>query len=207
MSMFNAQRTLERRGIGGTNPFENPSVSLSSAGLDSIFGMMTTTDAGESVTPENSMVLPTVYRCVGLLATVIAGCPLRTFRDPGKVEQFPAILDKSNNSMVYTQYELWELIVVHIALWGNAFVRKIRNPLTDQIVDLQPIYPGRVRVHRVTPREAARTGIDAGTKIFEVKRLADDGTEFVDTSPIIYTDFEIMHIPGMGYDGVQGLSH
>lgn len=209
MSMFNARSALETRAIGGPgliNPFENPSVSLSSAGLDSIFNLMATTDAGETVTPDNAMILPTVYRCVGLLATVIAGCPLRTFRDPGKVEQFPPILDKSNNSMVYTQYELWELVVVHLALWGNAFVRKIRNPLTDQIVDLQPIYPGRVSVHRVTPREAARTGIEAGTKIFEVKRLADDGLEFVDTSPIIYTDFEIMHIPGMGYDGVQGLS-
>lgn len=206
MSMFNARGALEQRAAFGTNPFENPSVSLSSAGLDSIFDMMTTTDAGESVTPDNAMVLPTVYRCVGLLATVIAGCPIRTFRDPGKVEQFPSILDRSNNGMVYTQYELWELVVVHLALWGNAFVRKIRNPVTDQIVDLQPIYPGRVRVRRVTPQEAARTGIDAGTKIFEVSRLSDDGLEFSNTSPLIYTDFEIMHIPGMGYDGVQGLS-
>jgi len=206
MTLLNA-RGVERRasGTGIINPFENPSVPLSSVGLGSIFDSLTQTDSGESVTPDNAMVLPTVYRCVGLLATVIAGCPLRTFRDPGKVEQFPQILDKSNNTMVYTQYELWELVVVHLALWGNAFVRKIRNPATDMIVDLQPVYPGRVKVHRVNQREAARTGVPVGTKIFEVKRVSDEG-DLLEQNPVIYTDYEIMHIPGMGYDGLQGLS-
>jgi len=206
MTLFNA-RGVERRasGTGIINPFENPSVPLSSVGLGSIFDSLTQTDSGESVTPDNAMVLPTVYRCVGLLATVIAGCPLRTFRDPGKVEQFPQILDKSNNTMVYTQYELWELVVVHLALWGNAYVRKIRNPATDMIVDLQPIYPGRVKVHRVNPREAARTGVPVGTKLFEVKRVSDEG-DLLEQNPVIYTDYEIMHIPGLGYDGLQGLS-
>ncbi len=205
MTLFNAGG-VERRSAGpGTNAFENPAIPLSSVGLGNVFDSLTKTDSGEPVTPDNAMVLPTVYRCVGLLATVIAGCPLRTFRDPGKVEQFPVILDKSNNSMVYTQYELWELVVVHLALWGNAFIRKIRNS-ADAIVDLQPIYPGRVTVRRVTPRESGITGVPAGTKLFEVKRLAEDGMDYVDNKPMIFTDYEIMHIPGMGYDGLQGLS-
>lgn len=197
MTLFNTRTEQRFSGTGGTvNPFENPSVPLSSPALAEVFGGMTTTDSGESVTQESSMALPTVYRCVGLLSTVIAGCPIRTYRDPGKVEVFPGILDKGNNDMVYTQFELWELIVVHIALWGNAYVRKIRNPLTDQIVDLQPIYPGRVQVRR--DRD--------GNKIFEVKRTDPDTMQLINNSPLIFTDFEIMHIPGMGYDGMSGLS-
>jgi len=209
MTMFRAGAALERRALGSSgimNPFENPSVPLSSIGLDSVFDLMTTNaDSGESVTPDNAMVLPTVFRCVGLLATVIAGCPLRTFRDPGKVEQFPQILDKGTSIMTYTQYELWELVVAHIALWGNAYVRKIRNS-ADAIVDLVPVYPGAVTPHRVTPREAAQTGVPAGTKLFEVKRMNEDGTAFQNANPLIFTDFEIMHIPGLGYDGLVGLS-
>jgi HK97 family phage portal protein len=197
MTLFNArteQRSGEVRGTG--NPFENPAVPLSSVSLDAVFGGMSSTESGEAVTPENSMALPTVYRCVGLLSTVIAGCPIRTYRDPGKVEVFPAILDRGNSDMGYTQYELWELVVVHLCLWGNAYVRKIRNPLTDAIVDLQPIHPGRVSVKR--DRE--------GNKIFEIKRIDPDSLQLMNNSPLVFTDFEVMHIPGMGYDGLKGLS-
>jgi HK97 family phage portal protein len=94
---------------------------------------------------------------------------------------------------------------VHLALWGNAYVRKIRNPQTDLIVDLQPINPARVKVRRVNQRESAQTGVPVGTKLFEVKRVSDEG-DLLEAAPIIYTDFEIMHIPGLGFDGLQGLS-
>jgi HK97 family phage portal protein len=199
MTLFNAGSRVERRssGFGGTsNPFENPAVPLSSIGLDDVFMGMSSTDSGEAVTPGNSVMLPTVYRCVGLLSTIIAGCPLRTYRDPGKVEVFPSILDRSNNDMVYTQYELWELVISHLCLWGNAFVRKLRNPETDMIVDLQPIHPERVNVKRDA----------AGNKIFEIKRTDPETLQLQSAQPIILTDFEIMHIPGLGYDGVKGLS-
>lgn len=210
MSMFNARRGgTQTRALGSAgivNPFESPSVPLSSIGLESVFDLMTTNqDTGEVVTPDNAMVLPTVYRCIGLLATVIAGCPIRTYRNPGKVELFPPILDVSNKTMTYTQYELWELVVVHLALWGNAYVQKIRNS-ADAIVDLIPLYPGAVTPRRVTQREAAQTGIPAGTKLFEVRRPTEDGTQYTNQAPLILTDFEVMHIPGMGFDGLMGLS-
>lgn len=196
-TLFNARTEQRFSGLGGTsNPFENPAVPLSSLGLDDIFSNMSSTDAGEIVTPQNSMTLPTVFRCVGLLSTVIAGCPIRTYRDPGKVEVFPAILDRANGDMVYTQYELWELVVVHLCLWGNAYIRKIRNPNTDQIVDLQPIHPGRVSVKR--DRE--------GNKIFEIQRTDPDTLQVIQNGPLVLTNWEIMHIPGMGYDGMRGLS-
>jgi HK97 family phage portal protein len=200
MTLFNARNLEQRAGAPGTatfNPFENPAVPLSSIALDSVFGNLSRTDSGESVTNENVMVLPTVFRCIGLLSTVIAGCPIRTFRNPDKEELFPPLLDRSNASMTYTQYELWELVVTHLCLWGNAYVRKIRNPNTDLIVDLQPIYPGRVKVRRDR----------AGNKIFEVKRVDPvSGNMLVNESDMVFTDFEIMHIPGLGYDGLQGLS-
>lgn len=193
MTLFN----LERRDVeyGGVhNPFENPAVPLSSVALDSAFGVLSQTDSGESVTVDTSLGIPTFWRCVGLLSTVIASCPLRTYKHPAKKEIFPKILDPGNSDTLYTPFELWELVVAHLASWGNAYVLKVRNG-ADQIADLRPIAPGRV-----TPK------IDAGQKIFEVKQVNADGTLNNTKPPLILTTFELMHIPGLGYDGIMGLS-
>src|SRR5262249_17526620 len=116
---------------------------------------------------------------------------------------FPPLLSTSNRDMMYTQYELWELVTAHIAMWGNAYVRKIREPGGDlsngiarPITDLQPINPERVRV---------KTD-DQGNKIFEVMRLDKNGNMTRNRKPLILTTFEVMHIPGFGYNGIIGLS-
>jgi HK97 family phage portal protein len=209
LSLFNVRRE-NRDALGVHNPFENPTIPLSSIGLDEIFGAVSRTDSGESVTIETAMGIPTLFRCVGLLSTVVAGCTLRTFRNPGKQELFPALLDKGNSDLLYTYFELMELVVAHLALWGNAYVMKLRAKQLprddpryapkgaygeDVIVDLRPINPSRVRV-----------ALHDGNKIFEVIRVDKDGKIDNSHDPIIYTTFEVMHIPGMGYDGLIGLS-
>lgn len=173
---------------------------LTSLALDSVYSAMGQTESGESVTQDTSLALPVFWRCVALLSDLIAGCPIRTFRNPGKVEVFPALLDKGNAEMQFTQFELWNLVMVHLCLYGNAFVRKLRatgptGPGSGMIVDLIPIHPGRVKVT-----------VDNGDKIFQVKRVKPDGTVDNNRPPEILTTFEVMHIPGMGYDGVRGLS-
>lgn len=194
MSLF--QRETRANQGATQNPFENPSVPLSSVALDSVFGQLSKTDAGESATVDTSISLPIVWRCVSLLSTIVGGCPIRTYRNPGKIEQFPKLLDQGNNTMLYTQYELWELVQVHLCLFGNAFVLKIRGA-ADQIIDLRPIVPSRVTV---------KIEKDSGEKIFEVKRYKPDGTEDTARGPAILTTYEVMHIPGLGYDGLTGLA-
>jgi HK97 family phage portal protein len=133
---------------------------------------------------------------------VIAGCPIKTYKNPGKELVTPRILDANNPNMTYTQFELWELAVVHVATWGNAYIRKIRSPGptgpgSGPITDLIPIYPSRV-----TPKLD-----DDGNKIFLVKQI-DPKTGKIDvTKPdIVMTTFEVMHLAGFGVDGVMGLS-
>jgi HK97 family phage portal protein len=102
-------------------------------------------------------------------------------------------LDPDNPDTMYTQFELWELVVVHLGLWGNAYVIKVRDP-NGRITDLRPISPGRVVVK-----------LDSdGNKIFEVNRLSKNGTDT--GQKLILTTYEVLHIPGMGYDGLTGLS-
>lgn len=193
MSLFQEQR--DAFGQGTYNPFENPAVPLASVGLDQVFGNLSSTDAGESVTEEKAFCLPIFWRCVQLMTTVIAGCPIRTWDGPDRTEVFPRILQINNPNTLYTQYELWELITAHLCTWGNAYVRKVRNTM-DTIVDLRPINPMLVTVKLD----------DGGNKIFEVKRVRKNGTIDPLAKPEVLTTFECMHIPGMGYDGLKGLA-
>lgn len=204
MSLFNVQssgRELERRDAFGIhNPFENPTVPLTAVGLDNVYGMLERSDSGESVTYETALTIPTFWRCVGLLSTIIAGCPLRAYKVKGKEEVFPDILSQANGDMRYTQFELWELVVTHILCWGNAYILKYREPGQpygrNVITDLRPIHP-----ERVSPKVDKE-----GNKIFEITRINSQG-QIDNTLPkIILTTFEVMHIPGLGYDGLMGLS-
>jgi HK97 family phage portal protein len=124
----------------------------------------------------------------------VASMPIRTYRNPGKEEVFPAILDGGNTSMTYTQYALKNLIMVHLTIWGNAYVLKVRDKM-DRIIDLKPINPQLVKLKLLD-----------GDKIFEVERLTRDGRVDLTQPPQILTDWEIMHIPAMGFDGTMGLS-
>ena len=201
MSLFNAGR-IESRDINGIhNPFENPSVPLTSLGLDNVFGAMNRNDSGESITVDSGLTIATFWRCIGLMSTVVAGCPIRAYKTEGKKEIFPDILSVGNGDMRYTQFELWELVVAHLMLWGNAYVLKWRDPLSGPpgfrpIADLRPIDPSRVN-----PKVD-----DQGNKIFEIIRIDKEGNLQTNKPPITLTTFEIMHIPGFGYNGITGLS-
>lgn len=171
--------------------------------MDSAFGLFAQTDAGESVTVENSLCLPIVWRCINLLATVVAQCPLNSYQESdGSLRRIP-VLSKYNSWAdasgvtqypAYTPYELWNLVTTHLASYGNAYVRKIRNG-GDMIVDLRPIHPSLV-----TPDIEKETG----EKVFRVKRVINGQIQPLNEQ--ILTTFEIMHIPGFGYDGLVGLS-
>jgi HK97 family phage portal protein len=184
------------------NPFDRPSVPLASVGFDSVYGLLqrSNNSSGETVTPDRALALPTVWRCIGLLATVIAGCPLMVYNKKKDQITVPA-LDPTNPGTTYTPYELWELVVAHLGLWGNAFVRKVRNN-ADAIIDLQPIYPGIVKVRR-----GKVDALHPDGKRFKVEQWVqeDDGTARF-TGIKEYGQWDIMHIAGLGYDGLAGLS-
>jgi HK97 family phage portal protein len=194
-------RTEQRDFYGSPtyNPFNNPSVPLASVAFDSVYGLLQreNNNSGESVTVDKALALPTVWRCIGLLATVIAGCPLYVYKDPGKKQVTVPAINPNNPSTTYTPFEFWELVVAHVGLWGNAFVKKVRNQ-AEAIIDLRPIVPSIVSVMR-GPIDAQHTD----GKYFKVEQRDDNGNVVGFKT---YGNWDIMHIPGMGYDGIRGLS-
>ncbi len=175
------------------NPFENPAIPLTDAGLLDFFGG-TPTDAGVYVSEETSLSFLTVYRCVSLLSSLVAGLPLKVYRYSDKSEVLVRALQRPAQSTGTTPYELMETIMGHLLLWGNAYVHKVRNG-AGAIAELRPIHPSRVRTQITAPDADADV---AATKIF---LIADkNGAEHP------FTNRDIMHIPGLSFDGIEGLS-
>lgn len=195
-------RPAERRDIVSTgsptyNPMENPAVPLQSVGFDTIFGGANS-DAGETVTPDTAAGVATFYRCMFLLSSVVGSCPLETFRRKNrqKIDDPPnPLFDPGNQDTSYTPFELMQFVMVYRLGWGNAYVFKKRGA-AEQIIDLKPLHPDFVSV---------KPGVD-GHKIFLVKKMRADGSIDEASKPGVFTDFEIMHIPSMGYNGLVGLS-
>lgn len=174
------------------NPFENPSISLSDASLLTIFGGEPTVAGVQVNEPGAVSTSIAVYRAISLLAGLVAGLPLNAFRIRDKTRVAVSALT-DHEEAPYTQYELWELVMTHLLGWGNSYCEKIRDG-AGRVDSLRPINPDRVKPRLMPPGD----GMPA-LKVFEV--TVTDGQP-----PVPYTNYEIMHIPGLGYDGLLGLS-
>lgn len=174
------------------NSVENPATPLtSSAILDWIGGKPNA--SGVTVNEKTALGMPAVWRAVNLIAGTAASLPLHAYRTNDDVRlpvgdgaQAARLLANPHPDL--TKFEMWELVYSHMLLWGNAYLLVLRNQ-GREIRELWPIHPSRVRVGRDS----------AGVKWYEVD--GEDGKP-----GLAYSDSQILHIPGFGYDGVCGVS-
>ncbi len=132
-----------------------------------------------------------VFRSVELRAGTMAALPLKAFQKDSRERVVNApVLDDPHPEL--TRFEVWEQAYAHIDLWGNAYLRKLRDG-AGRVRYLWPIHPSRVHVDLVEPDER-----NPGGKVFAID--AKGGRR----EP--YTSYEILHLPGFGYDGRVGLS-
>ncbi|MFI6103169.1 phage portal protein [Streptomyces sp. NPDC051310] len=168
---------------------ENPAVPLTSTSLLNWLGGPET-DAGVSVSETSALRMPAVWRCVALIAGVSAALPLHTYRDGTRDRTENRLLKNPHPEL--TSLELWRLVGAARVLWGNGYVQKVRNR-GGEIVELWPVTPSRVTVKLARPSET-----DPPRKLFTI--TDDWGVQHDLTSR------EILHLPGLGYDGLQGVS-
>lgn len=176
-------------GLFDRRSVENPATPLTSASLAEFLGGRATA-AGVAVNERTSLHMPAVWRSVNVISNVSAALPLPTYV-AGTKEKVPFDLLRDPHPDL-TPLELWRLGYVHRVLWGNTYMQKIRST-SGEIRELWPITPDRVQVERVRPDEDLPSG-----KLFQV--TDDWGAQH------ILTPYEILHIPGVGYDGLTGCS-
>jgi HK97 family phage portal protein len=153
--------------------------------------MLEGTYTGSTVTVEKSLRLVPVFSAVNLLASAVGTLPLRVYKslpDGGKelASQHRAsrLLTVQPNPLTSAD-EFFESITAGVLLWGNAFILKEFDETNQNLKYLWPISPSRVRVGR-----EPQTGFPQ---------------YFVDgRGP--YTSDTIIHIRGLSFDGLVGLS-
>ena len=169
---------------------ESPTYPLTAANLVEVLDG-SPSSSGIKVTETSALRHIAVFRCVELRAGTMAQLPIKAFRKDSRERVINApVLDDPHPEL--TRFEVWETAYTHIDLWGNAYLRKLRDG-AGRIRYLWPIHPARVRVDLVNPTSNA-----PGGKVFQVRDT--DGYWHP------YTSYEILHLPGFGYDGRYGLS-
>lgn len=108
------------------------------------------TSSGVYVTEAGSLSISAVYAAVRVLAESVSSLPLKLYRRDGR-NRAPApdhplysVLQRQGNNLM-TAMKAREVAMLHLLLWGNAFLEIQRNGRGD-VVGLWPIHPGRVVV-------------------------------------------------------------
>lgn len=181
-------RLFERRSL------ENPTYPLTSAALLDALDGTQSAPSGVRVTEESSLRHIAVYRCVELIAGTCAALPLKAYRKPERAEVDAPVLYDPHPEL--TKFEVWEFAYTSLLLWGNAYFRKATDG-TGRVRRLWPLQPWRVKVEPVD-----RLPVDNPNEFYTgAKRFIVDGNH---GNPL--TRREILHIPGLGYDGLVGMS-
>lgn len=162
--------------------------------------LMGSTTAGKTVTERSALQMTAVYSCVRILAEAVAGLPLHLYRytdDGGKEKAidhplYRILHDEPNSEM--SSFVFRETLMTHLLLWGNCYAQIIRNG-KNEIVGLYPLTPNRVTVHRD----------ENGQLYYLYTKGADDVTNTKNMT-VKLGPSEVLHIPGLGFDGLVGYS-
>ena len=177
---------------------DKPQNYLSGSSYNVLFGKTT---SGKNVNERSAMQVTAVYACVRILSESIAGLPLHTYRylkDGAKEKAinhplYRLLHDEPNPEM--TSFVFRETLMSHLLLWGNAYAQIIRNGKGD-ILALYPLMPNRMTVDRASNGE-----------IYYTYMVNDsDNPTLKEQGQVYLRKEDVLHIPGLGFDGLVGYS-
>ena len=147
------------------------------------------------------MQITAVYSCVRILAETVAGLPLHVYKynDNGGKEKYlqhplyKLLHDEPNPEM--TSFSFRETLMTHLLLWGNAYAQIIRNA-RGEIIALYPLMPNKMTVDR-----------DKNGRLFYLYQRSTEDAPTLGKDNMVYLDpSDVLHIPGLGFDGLVGYS-
>ena len=147
--------------------------------------------SGKSVNEKTALQTTAVYACVRILAETIASLPLHTYRystgGKEKAMNHPLYyLLHSEPNPEMTSFVFRETLMGHLLLWGNAYAQIIRDG-RGRVLGLYPLLPSKMLVSRT----------DQGILFYQYEK---DGRTY------LLPNAEVLHIPGLGFDGLVGYS-
>ena len=177
---------------------DKPVDKSADAGYLFLFGRTT---SGKPVNERTAMQTTAVYACVRILAEAVASLPLHVYEyqdDGGKklVHDHPLyylLHDEPNPEM--TSFVFRETLMSHLLIWGNAYAQIIRDG-AGRVLGLYPLLPDKMEVQRD----------DKGNIYYVYSRNSDENPTFKEYGNIKLKAEDVLHIPGLGFDGLIGYS-
>lgn len=170
------------------NSRADPKNSLWNTTYSFFFG---STTSGKTVNERTAMQTTTVYACVRILSETLASLPLHMYKhtDTGKEKAllnplYRLLHDEPNSEM--TSFVFRETLMSHLLLWGNAYAQIIRDG-RGRVMALYPLLPDRMEVDRTA----------IGELFYEYQS---------DKGKAVLRKEDVLHIPGLGFDGIKGQS-
>ncbi|EMW6317249.1 phage portal protein [Enterococcus faecalis] len=162
--------------------------------------LMGSTTAGKTVTERSALQMTAVYSCVRILAEAVAGLPLHLYRytdDGGKEKAldhplYRLLHDEPNAEM--SSFVFRETLMTHLLLWGNCYAQIIRNG-RNEIIGLYPLMPNKMTVHR-----------DENGQLYYLYTRGADDVASTKSMTVKLGPSDVLHIPGLGFDGLVGYS-
>jgi len=184
------QLGLKRQRGEPKNKYEGNDFSL-------LFGRTT---SGKTVNERTALQTTAVYACVRILSETIASLPLHVYQytEGGKAKDTEHVLytllhDEPNPDM--TSFVFRETLMSHLLIWGNAYAQILRDR-SGQVIGLYPLLPDQMSVHRS----------EKGKLFYVYNRDEEDNPNFQEKGSIVLSQEEVLHIPGLGFDGLIGYS-
>lgn len=167
------------------------------SGYRFLFGQ---TNAGKVVNERTAMQMTAVYACVRILAESIAALPLHVYQqgengNRAKAEDFPLFFllhDEPNPEM--TSFVFRETLMTHLLLWGNGYAQVLRNG-KGEVMALYPLLPNKMSVER-----------DEKGQLYYRYTRNDQEPPTMKGNSVILMPEDVLHIPGLGFDGLVGYS-
>ena len=156
--------------------------------------------SGKRVNQKSAMQMTAVYSCVRILSEAVASLPIHVYKynsQGGKEKALDHPLyfllhDEPNPEM--TSFVFRETLMTHLLLWGNAYAQIIRNG-KGEIVALYPLMPDRMTVDR-----------DEYGKLYYEYTVSTDDAHTLKGSTVRLEPRDVLHVPGLGFDGLVGYS-
>jgi HK97 family phage portal protein len=195
-------RIFKSRDKPGGRP--SPSNALNGGAYSFFFGG---TAAGKVVNERSAMQMTAVYACVRILSESVASLPLHVYLyndsgDPSRAGSkekalmhplYGILHDEPNPEM--SAFSFRETLMIHLLLFGNGYAQIIRNG-RGEVVALYPLMPDRMAVDRDS----------RGRLFYEYTRSDSDVNTLGKKSTVVLAPSDVLHIPGLGFDGLVGYS-
>lgn len=177
---------------------DKPTDKAADAGYSFLFGRTT---SGKPVNETTAMQTTAVYACVRILSEAVASLPVHVYRyreDGGKEKVidhplYQVLHDEPNPEM--TSFVFRETLMSHLLIWGNAYAQIIRDG-AGRVLSLYPLLPNKVDVQRD----------EKGEIYYVYARSSEENPNFKEYGNIILKKEDVLHIPGLGFDGLIGYS-